>query len=83
MAGYDPSSFLRIVDRDDVEVNNIQLSLTNAMVNKSYIIVHEKTVILQDQRGKFRALRWAHFARSGSQSKHGITSFYQLVNSAI
>ena len=48
MAGYQPSSFLRIIDRDDVEVNDIQPSLPNTVVNKGYIIVHEKTVILQD-----------------------------------
>ena len=33
MAGYWPGSFLRIIDRDDVEVNDIQPSLTNTMVN--------------------------------------------------
>ena len=32
------------MDRDDVEVNDIQPSLTNTMVIQGYIIVHERTL---------------------------------------
>ena len=39
------------MDRDDVEVNDIQPSLTNTMVIQGYIIVHEKNFILQDNVG--------------------------------
>ena len=40
------------------------------MVNKGYILVHKKKFLLRDQRGKSRALRGSHLARSGNQSKH-------------
>ena len=39
------------MDRGDVEVNDIQPSLTNTMVIQGYIIVHENNFIFRDNVG--------------------------------
>lgn len=39
------------MDRGDVEVNDIQPSLTNTVIIQGYIIVHEKDFILRNNVG--------------------------------
>ena len=72
MAGYWPSSFLRVYGpRRRTRPISSHLDRTN-LVNKRFIIWLLVKFCLQDTAGSPERARWLHLARSGSQSQRAI-----------
>ena len=74
MAGYWPSSFLRVYGpRRRTRPISSHLDRTN-FVNKGFIIWLLVKFCLRDRAGSPERARWSHLARSGSQSQCAIWS---------